>query len=109
MNSLPYCLSERYRVSSEVRALLERMCAKNVENRVGKEEFMALRVKREADDLELESKCSSKLVLEKSHSELCISQELLLKSNSSINLLSSKSLLSEKQLDPPRVPLDSKL
>jgi hypothetical protein len=49
MNSLPYCLSERYRVSGETRALLERLCAKSVDKRVGKEEFMAMKVKKEAD------------------------------------------------------------
>jgi len=61
---------------------------------------MNLKVKKEDEELKLESKGSSKLVLEKSHSELCLSQELLKKNNSNIHLHSTKSLLSDKHIDP---------
>ena len=70
MNNLPYCLSERFKVSESTRKLLEKLCSKDVESRMSKQEFMLLKFKKDEEDIDLELKCSSKLVLERSKSDL---------------------------------------
>jgi serine/threonine protein kinase len=37
MNSLPYCLSERFKISTANRELLERLCSLDAEKRLAKE------------------------------------------------------------------------
>ena len=89
MNSLPYSLSDRFQVSSTTRSLLIRLCSINPDLRLNRTDFLNLHLQR-LTQVPVEESCSSKLLLEKSQSDL---GEELVKSCSSLHLMSSKSIL----------------
>jgi hypothetical protein len=95
MNTLPYCLAERFNISPAIRFLLEKLCSIDPNQRLTKSAFLSIDLK-DKDFGEEELQLSSKLILERSRSEI---GEELVKSHSNINILSSKSIVSEKQID----------
>lgn len=52
MTNLPYSLSERHKISASVKNILEKLCAIEPEKRTSKEEFMALKLKKDNENPE---------------------------------------------------------
>ena len=96
MNTLPYSLGEKYKINATTRSLLEKLCSIDPQKRLTKEQFLQLNLIKQNKKQQLQPRLSNKLTLEHSTSQL---GEELLKSNSSINILSAKSILSYKQID----------